>query len=180
MKNDITPWESIISEKIEQHRDTYKPQRIEDPKKRNAARATKQWRKNNIEHYQAKQKQWLADNPEKVKIYQERNKKNIKRWAKEHPERIRELGRKNDRKRANSEKRKKWVEEYNKKPEVIARKRDREKLRERDPKRIAWKKAYEEKRKNDPKRIAYKKEYNKNYNERKKKDKDELCKIGKL
>lgn len=170
-KKEEPAWESLIGAKIEAHRSTYKPQRIEDSRKRNAARATKRWRKKNWEHYQTKQKEWLAKNPDKVKIYQERNKKNVKRWAEEHPERVRELGRINDRKRAKTEKRKKWVKEYNNKPEVKARRRERDKKREKSPKRIAWRKAYEEKRKNDPKRKAYKKEYNKKYNERKKKGK---------
>lgn len=165
-------WESLIAERIAAHRDTYAPQRIEDAGKRNAARATKRWRKNNMEHYQAKQKEWLAANPEKKKLYQQRNKKNIKRWAEEHKERRRELGRINDRKRAKTEKRKKWVEDYRARPDVIERRREQMKKRELDPKRIAWRKAYEEKRKNDPKRKAYMKEYNKKYyKERKKKGK---------
>ena len=170
-KKEDPAWESLIGAKIEAHRGTYKPQRIEDSRKRNHARATKRWRKNNMEHYQAKQKEWRDANPEKIKVYQERNKKNVKRWAEEHPERVRELGRKADRKRSKTEKRKKWVEEYNSKPEVKARRRERDKKREKSPKRIAWSKAYEEKRKNDPKRKAYMKEYNKKYNERKKKGK---------
>lgn len=170
-KSDIPSWESLIAQKQAQHRDTYKPQRIEDASKRNSAAATKRWRKKNWEHYRAKQKEWLAANPEKKKLYQQRNKKNIKRWAQEHPERIRELGRKSDAKRRNSERRKAWAEEYKTRPEVIERRRERERLRAKDPKRIAWRKAYEEKRKNDPNRIAYTKEYNRKYNERKKLEK---------
>lgn len=49
-------WESLIAQRQEAHRDTYKPQRIEDPGKRNQARATKEWRKRNNERYKAKQK----------------------------------------------------------------------------------------------------------------------------
>ena len=150
-------WETLITARIESHRDTYKPLRIKDPLTRRKGEYNKKWR---------------TANPDKVKIYQERNKKNIKRWAEEHQERIRELGRINDRKRAKTEKRKKWVEDYMARPEVIERRREQMKKRELDPKRIAWKKAYEEKRKNDPKRIAYRKEYNKMYNERKKKEKE--------
>lgn len=153
MKN----WESLIAARIESHRDTYKPQRIKDPLTRRKVEYNKKWRE---------------ANPDKVKIYQERNKKNIKRWAEEHKERRRELGRINDRKRAKTEKRKKWVEDYMARPDVIERRREQMKKRELDPKRIAWKKAYEEKRKNDPKRIAYRKEYNKMYHERKKKEKE--------
>jgi hypothetical protein len=40
-KNEEPAWESLIGAKIEAHRGTYKPQRIEDSRKRNAARATK-------------------------------------------------------------------------------------------------------------------------------------------
>lgn len=160
MKDDVTAWESLIGAKIEAHRDSYRPQRIEDPLKRRKVEYNKKWRE---------------ANPDKVKIYQERNKKNIKRWAEEHQERRRELGRINDRKRAKTEKRKKWVEDYMARPEVIKRRREQMKKRELDPKRIAWKKAYEEKRKNDPKRIAYRKEYNKMYHERKKKEKEAIA-----
>lgn len=156
MKN----WESLIAERTESHRDTYKPQRIKDPLKRRK-----------VEYY----KKWCKANPDKVKIYQERNKKNIKRWEEEHKERRRELGRINDRKRAKTEKRKKWVEDYMARPEVIERRREQMKKRELDPKRIAWKQAYEEKRKNDPKRKAYMKEYNKMYHERKKKEKETIA-----
>ena len=112
--------------------------RIEDPVKRNAAAATKRWRKKNWKHYQEKQKEWREANPEKIKVYQERNKKNIKRWAKEHPERIRELNRKNDRKRAKSPKRIAWTKEYNQRPEVIERRRERYRARNRTPERRAY------------------------------------------
>ena len=112
--------------------------RIEDPVKRNAAAATKRWRKKNWKHYQEKQKEWREANPEKIKVYQERNKKNIKRWAKEHPERIRELNRKNDRKRAKSPKRIAWTKEYNQRPEVIERRREWDLARNRTPERRAY------------------------------------------
>ena len=158
MKN----WESLIAERTESHMGSYKPLRIKDPLKRRKVEYNKKWRE---------------ANPDKVKIYQERNKKNVKRWAEEHQERRRELGRINDRKRAKTEKRKKWVEDYMARPEVIERRREQMKKRELDPNRIAWKKAYEEKRKNDPKRIAYRKEYNKMYHERKKKEKEEAKKL---
>lgn len=177
MKDEVPAWESLIGEKIKSHRKTYKPQRIEDARKRNAANATKKWRKKNWEHYQTKQKEWLAKNPDKVKTYQERNKKNIKRWAEEHPERIRELGRINDRKRAKTEKRKAWTKEYLKREDVIERRRERDRKRAQSPERIAWRKAYEEKRKNDPARIAYRREYNKRYSERKRKERLENDKL---
>lgn len=150
-------WESLIAAKM---RPAEKVCKIEDPVKRNSAAATKRWRKKNWDHYQSKQKEWRDDNPEKIKVYQQRNKKNTKRWAEEHPDRIRELGRKNDAKRANSPKRIAWKKEYLQRPEVKARKAEQSKARELKPERIAWKKAYEEKRKNDPKRIAWKKAYN--------------------
>ena len=170
-------WESLIAQRQEAHRDTYKPQRIEDPGKRNQARATKEWRKRNNERYKAKQKEWLAAHPEKVKEYQQRNKKNIKRWAQEHHERVRELGRKSDAKRRTSEKRIAWTAEYLQRPEVIERRAEQMRKRESNPSRIAWKKAYEEKRKNDPQRIAYRRQYNKMYYERKKREKELECKL---
>ena len=40
-------WESLISSRIQMHRDTYRPQRIEDPGKRNAANQQRKW---NAEH----------------------------------------------------------------------------------------------------------------------------------
>lgn len=106
-----------------------------------------------------------------MKTYQERNKKNVKRWAQEHPDRVRELGRKNDRKRANSEKRKAWTKEYLKREDVIERRREHDRKRNQSPERIAWRKAYEERRKNDPARIAYRREYNRRYYELKKQEK---------
>lgn len=155
-------WESLIASRIEAHRDTYKPQRIEDASQRNSAAATKRWRKRNFNRYKQKQKEWLKANPDKVKVYQQRNKKNIKRWEEEHHERRLELNRINDKKRYNSPKRKAWRVEYNKCPEVIERKKERERLREQKPERIAWKKAYEKKRAHDPVRKAKQKIYREN------------------
>ena len=77
MKN----WESLIADRIERHRDTYKPQRIEDPGKRNRARATMKWRREHTEQYQALQKAWREANPEKIKTYEERRKKDPARIA---------------------------------------------------------------------------------------------------
>lgn len=153
-------WESLIGKRNESHFFTHKDLKIQDPSKRNSANATKRWRKKNQKHYQDKQKEWRDANPDKIKIYQERNKKNVKRWAEEHPDRVRELGRKADRKRAKSPKRIAWTNEYKQRPEVKERRAKQSKERELKPERIAWKKAYEEKRKNDPKRIAWKKAYN--------------------
>lgn len=66
---DIPSWESMIGQKIESHRGTYAPQRIEDAGERNKKasqkRATKRWRNNNMEHYLAKQKEWRAE-PNKI------------------------------------------------------------------------------------------------------------------
>jgi len=138
MKNEVPAWESLIGEKIKAHRKTYMPQRIEDARKRNAANATKKWRKKNWEHYKSKQKEWLAKNPDKVKTYQERNKKNVKRWAEEHPERIRELGRKSDAKRAKSPKRIAWSKEYSQRPEVRERRRLCDRERNKTPERKAY------------------------------------------
>ncbi len=149
-------WESLIATRTRPCATICK---IEDPVKRNSAAAKKRWRKKNWNHYQEKQKEWREANPEKIKVYQERNKKNVKRWAEEHPERIRELGRRSDRKRANSPKRVAWKKEYSQRPEVKARRAEQSRARELKPERIAWKKAYEEKRKHDPKRIAWKKAY---------------------
>lgn len=137
-KKEEPAWESLIGAKIEAHRGTYKPQRIEDSRKRNAARATKRWRNNNMEHNQAKQKEWLAKNPDKVKTYQQRNKKNVKRWAEEHHDRVLELGRMNDRKRRKTEKRKAWEKEYRQRPEVKAKRREYDKKRAASPERKAY------------------------------------------
>lgn len=74
-------WESLIAAKS---RPCAKICKIEDASKRNAANATKKWRKKNADHYKAKQKAWRVANPDKIKVYQERNKKNVKRWAEEY------------------------------------------------------------------------------------------------
>lgn len=134
-ESEMKNWESLIASKS---RPCSKICKIEDASKRNAANATKKWRKKNADHYKATQKAWREANPDKIKTYQERNKKNVKRWAEEHPERVRELGRKNDRKRAKTPKRIAWTQEYLHKPEVIERRRQRDRERNKTPERRAW------------------------------------------
>ena len=160
-------WESLIGSRM---RPAATVCEIEDAAERNKKLATKKWRKRNYKHYMQKKKEWLDANPDKKAIYAERRKPLVKKWAEEHKERVRELGRKSDRKREKTEKRMAWKEEYSKRPEVKARRYEQNKARELKPERIAWKKAYEEKRKNDPKRIAWKKAYN----ERKKLERHKL------
>ena len=79
--------------------------KIEDASKRNSANATKTWRKNHLEHYKQKQKEWNEANPDKIREYRIRNRKNVKRWAEEHKERVRENNRKYDAKRRKDQKR---------------------------------------------------------------------------
>lgn len=131
-------WESLIGAKIESHRETHKVCKIDDAGKRNARRAQLKWKSEHREQVNDTVRKWRAKNPEKVKRYQENAKPAIKKWAEEHPERKRELNRKSDRKRANSEKRKAWREEYNKRPEVIERRRERDRIRNQTPERKAW------------------------------------------
>lgn len=139
------PWEDLIAERMAMHATT-KICRQSDARKRNAANATKKWREKNKERYDQKKREWLERNPDKVKIYQERNKKNVKRWAEEHPERIRELNRKSEEKRKNNPARKAWEKEYRARPEVRERNRERDRLRNRTPERKAWEREYRRKR----------------------------------
>lgn len=131
-------WESLIGAKIESHRETHKVCKIEDASLRNKRRAQLKWKHEHREQVNETVRKWRAKNPEKVKLYQENAKPAIKKWAEEHPDRRRELNRKSDRKRANSEKRKAWREEYNKRPEVIERRRERDRIRNQTPERKAW------------------------------------------
>lgn len=137
-KDDVPAWESLIGAKIELHLRTHKDLKIKDARKRNAANATKNWRRKNMEHYKAKQKEWLDAHPDRVAVYRERNKKNVKRWAEEHPERVRELNRKSDAKRAKSPKRIAWNKEYSQRPEVRERRRLRDRERNKTPERKAY------------------------------------------
>lgn len=125
-------WEELIKDKMRPCATICK---IEDPAKRNQVEATKRWRKNHKEQYDEKQRIWRANNPDKIKAYQEKNKANIKRWDAEHKERRRELGRKYDHNRYNTERRQNWTKEYLQRPEVIERRRERDRLRNKTPER---------------------------------------------
>lgn len=131
-------WESLIASR----RRPIVCQAIEDPAERNKKacqkRATKKWRENHKEHVKAKQKEWLDANPEKRALYREHNKKNVKAWAEKHKERIRELGRVNDARRRQSEKRKNWIKEYRQRPEVKEKLRERDRARAKTPERQAY------------------------------------------
>lgn len=76
--------------------------------------------------------------PEQVKAYREKAKPSIKKWAEEHRDRVRELGRKNDAKRRNSEKRKAWEAAYRQTDEYKERRREYERNRNQTPERKAW------------------------------------------
>ena len=139
-------WESLIAERMEAHRESYTPQRIEDARKRNSAEATKRWREKNRERYIAVKRAWEKANPDKVKAYRERNRKNVKRWAEEHPERVRELGRRSDAKRSTSPKRIAWEKAYRQTEAYKERARERDRRRQRTPERRAWEREYRRKR----------------------------------
>lgn len=53
-------WESLIAERILAHRDSYRPQRIEDPGKRNQANAQKRWAEKNPERRREIQRKYNA------------------------------------------------------------------------------------------------------------------------
>lgn len=132
-KNDYGEnWESLIKDRM---RPCVKVCKIEDASKRNQAEATKRWRRKNKARYDENQRIWRANNPDKIKAYQEKNKENVKRWEQENKERRREIGRIYDKKRRNSEKRKEWIKEYNSRPEVIERRKARDHARNRTPER---------------------------------------------
>ena len=127
-------WESLIASRMR----PCVALKIEDASKRNSANSTKRWRTNHLEHYKAKQKEWNDANPDKIKEYRIRNRKNVKRWAEEHPERVRENNRKYDAKRRKDPKRIEWQKEYNNRPEVKARRAEYYKKRAATPERKEW------------------------------------------
>lgn len=131
-------WESLIASRIEAHHETRKSCAIVDPVKRNSVRATKAWRIRNAEHFKAKKKEWEKANPEKIKMYLEHNKENVKRWAEEHHDRIRELGRKYDNARKNDPKRQAWIKAYRSTEEYKEKSRERDRKRNQTPERKAW------------------------------------------
>lgn len=151
--DDLPCWEILIKDK---QRTTAPLSNIEDPilrnNKINSAKRCKRWREAHPEQakasvkkwkskpenkakIQAADKEWRKNNPDRVKVYQERNKKNVKAWAEAHPERIRELGRKNDEKRRKSPKRKAWQAEYNQRAEVKEKHREYDRERNKSPER---------------------------------------------
>lgn len=149
MQQDLQAWETLIGSRM---RPTV-CQAIEDPVERNRKEQAKRWQKNNAEKHNeysrkwkkahrekvyATQKKWLAANPDKKKLYQERNKKNVKAWAEAHHDRIRELGRASDARRRQTEKRQNWTKEYRQRPEVKERLREYYRLRSQTPERKAY------------------------------------------
>lgn len=68
----------------------------------------------------------------------------MKAWAEAHPERVKELNRKSDRKRYKTKKRQEWTKDYNNKPEVKAKRSEYEHLRNQTPERKAQNKASKE------------------------------------
>ena len=86
-------WESLIGAKIEAHRDTHTVCKIEDAGKRNSRRAQLKWKHEHRAEENERRRKWEAKNQDKIKEYQERAKPAIKKWAEEHRDRVRELGR---------------------------------------------------------------------------------------
>jgi hypothetical protein len=68
-------WETLIADKIAMHRDSYHPQRIEDPGKRNQANAYKRWAEKNPERRREIQRKHDA---------KRRNDPKRKAWQKEY------------------------------------------------------------------------------------------------
>lgn len=133
-------WESLIAERIAAHRETYKPQRIDDARKRNGHIIRERWAKKN---------------PERIKLYQhkcdEKRKRNPKyiEWRNEyeHSEHRKELHRKwrkDNRERINEKKREYNASEKGKKSNArynaIWRANNSEYERER--KKIWWRKTH--------------------------------------
>jgi len=128
-------WETLIAQRMR----PCVALKIEDASKRNAANATKRWRKKNWDHYLSKQKEWAKANPEKMHEYRMHNKDNVKRWAEEHQDQVRESHRKSEAKRRTDPvaraKRQAWQYEYNRRPDVMARRREQGRKRQQTPKR---------------------------------------------
>ena len=65
-------WESLIGAKIEAHRDTHKVCKVEDAGKRNSRRAQLKWKREHRAYENERARKWRANNPDKIKEYQER------------------------------------------------------------------------------------------------------------
>ena len=131
-------WESLIGAKIEAHRDTHKVCKVEDASERNKRQQQLKWKREHRAEENERARKWREKNPDKIKEYQERAKPAIKKWAQEHPERKRELNRKSDAKRRNSEKRKAWEAAYRQTDEYKERRREYDRKRNQTPERKAW------------------------------------------
>lgn len=131
-------WESLIGAKIDAHRDTHKVCKVEDARERNKRQQQLKWKREHRAEENERRRKWEAKNPDKVREYRERAKPAIKRWSEEHHERVLELGRKNDAKRRNSEKRKAWEAAYRQTDEYKERRREYDRKRNQTPERKAW------------------------------------------
>ena len=131
-------WESLIGAKIEAHRDTHKVCKVEDASERNKRQQQLKWKREHRAEENERARKWRAKNPDKIKEYQERAKPAIKKWAKDNPERKRELNRKSDAKRRNSPKRKAWEAAYRQTDEYKERRREYDRKRNQTPERKAW------------------------------------------
>lgn len=149
-------WETLIASRMR----PCVALKIEDASKRNSANAVKKWRKKNADHYKAYQKEWFANNPDKVKVYRERNKKNVKRWAEEHHDRVLELGRINNAKRRKDPKRIAWTKEYLSRPEVKAKRAEYDRKRNQKPERKEYNRLRSQRRREAKKLEQLKKQEN--------------------
>lgn len=121
----IVPWEKTLYKRIMMHMEMgYKPCKIEDPGKRNAAHQQKRWRENNPEKWRAIQDRSnlrRRTDPECIERRRELDRSPArkaykKKYKQEHRERVNELHRSynaTDKGRAtNSAYNKKWREEH--------------------------------------------------------------------
>ena len=141
-------WESVIKDRMRPCATICK---IEDARKRNSANATRRWREKNMDHYKQKKKEWEKENPEKMKIYNDRHRGLRKQWAENNHERVLELQRKADKKRRQTEKRKAWEKEYRQRPEVKARRKEYDRKRQSTPERKAYERERSRKRRAESK-----------------------------
>ena len=77
----MTNWESLIAERTAAHRDTYKPQRIEDPVRRNEVLISRAYER--TEAAKAKHRAWAKTPAGKASL-----KRRGEKYRKAHPERV--------------------------------------------------------------------------------------------
>ena len=87
-------WESLIAERILMHRDTYKPQLVEDARERNTKNRCNKWHKKHPEYAREWNRKHELEHPgekaKRQKAWREKNKEHIRDYTREYMRRKKE------------------------------------------------------------------------------------------